>query len=53
MTGKINERWGRLTDDDLAKINGKREQLEGKIQQRSGKWQGQSEEGRRTVLNGI
>jgi uncharacterized protein YjbJ (UPF0337 family) len=30
--GKIKEQWGRLTDDDLDIINGKREQLAGKIQ---------------------
>jgi len=30
--GKIKEQWGRLTDDDLNIINGKREQLAGKIQ---------------------
>jgi len=27
---------GRLTDDDLAAINGRREQLEGKLQERYG-----------------
>ena len=27
---------GKLTDDDLTQINGKREQFEGKIQQRYG-----------------
>src|ERR1700720_1372281 len=34
--GKIKEKWGKLTDDDLAQINGKREQFEGKIQERYG-----------------
>lgn len=34
MKGKIKEQWGKLTDDDLDVINGKREQLEGKIQER-------------------
>jgi len=34
--GKIKEKWGKLTDDDLTKINGQREQLEGIIQQRYG-----------------
>jgi uncharacterized protein YjbJ (UPF0337 family) len=34
--GKIKEKWGQLTDDDLTTINGKRDQLEGKIQQRYG-----------------
>ena len=34
--GTIKEQWGHLTDDDLDKIAGKREQLEGKIQERAG-----------------
>lgn len=35
-TGKVKEKWGKLTDDDLARINGKREQLVGIIQERYG-----------------
>ena len=34
--GKIKEKWVQLTDDDLAQINGRRDQLEGKIQERYG-----------------
>jgi uncharacterized protein YjbJ (UPF0337 family) len=34
--GRAKEKWGRLTDDDLDVINGRREQLEGKIQERYG-----------------
>jgi uncharacterized protein YjbJ (UPF0337 family) len=34
--GQIKEKWGKLTDDDIAQINGQREQLEGKIQERYG-----------------
>jgi uncharacterized protein YjbJ (UPF0337 family) len=34
--GKAKEKWGKLTDDDLTAINGKREQLVGKIQERYG-----------------
>lgn len=34
--GKIKEQWGKLTDDDLDVINGKRDQLEGRIQERYG-----------------
>ena len=33
---KIKEKWGNLTDDDLTAINGQRDQLEGKIQERYG-----------------
>jgi uncharacterized protein YjbJ (UPF0337 family) len=36
MKGKVKEQWGKLTDDDLTVINGKRDQLEGKIQERYG-----------------
>jgi uncharacterized protein YjbJ (UPF0337 family) len=34
--GKVKEKWGKLTDDDLTVINGKKEQLVGKIQERYG-----------------
>ena len=34
--GRIKEKWGKLTDDDLTKINGQREQLEGIIEHRYG-----------------
>jgi uncharacterized protein YjbJ (UPF0337 family) len=34
--GSIKEQWGKLTDDDLDVINGRRDQLEGKIQERYG-----------------
>jgi len=30
--GKVKEQWGKLTDDEIAEINGNREQLEGKLQ---------------------
>lgn len=36
LKGKIKEEWGRLTDDDLTEINGKREQLLGKLQKKYG-----------------
>jgi uncharacterized protein YjbJ (UPF0337 family) len=36
VKGKIKEQWGRLTDDDLDVIAGKRDQLLGRIQQRHG-----------------
>ncbi|ART79422.1 CsbD family protein [Oceanisphaera avium] len=34
--GKAKEQWGKLTDDDLDVIDGKREQLVGKVQERTG-----------------
>lgn len=36
VKGAVKEKWGKLTDDDLDVINGRREQLEGKIQERYG-----------------
>jgi uncharacterized protein YjbJ (UPF0337 family) len=30
--GEIKEKWGKLTDDDLTHIDGKREKLAGKLQ---------------------
>lgn len=30
--GKAKEKWGKLTDDDMTVIEGKRDQLVGKIQ---------------------
>lgn len=34
--GQIKEKWGRLTDDDLAMIDGKRDQFIGRVQERYG-----------------
>lgn len=34
--GKVKEKWGKLTDDDLTQINGKKEILIGKLQARYG-----------------
>jgi uncharacterized protein YjbJ (UPF0337 family) len=34
--GKVKEKWGDLTDDDLDVINGRRDQLEGRLQERYG-----------------
>jgi uncharacterized protein YjbJ (UPF0337 family) len=36
IKGKVKEQWGKLTDDDLDVIAGKRDQLLGRIQQRHG-----------------
>jgi uncharacterized protein YjbJ (UPF0337 family) len=34
--GRIKEKWGNLTDDDLDRVAGRRDQLEGIIQERYG-----------------
>jgi uncharacterized protein YjbJ (UPF0337 family) len=36
MLGHTKERWGKLTDDDLDVVAGRRDQLAGKIQERYG-----------------
>jgi uncharacterized protein YjbJ (UPF0337 family) len=36
LRGKVRERWGELTDDELDQIAGKRDQLVGKIQEKYG-----------------
>ena len=41
--GAVKEQWGKLTDDDLMEIQGRRDQLVGKIQMRYGVSQEQAE----------
>lgn len=36
FTGKIREKWGDLTDDEVAQIAGRRDVLIGKLQERYG-----------------
>ena len=36
LQGRAKQQWGNLTDDDLTQIDGKREVLIGKLQQRYG-----------------
>lgn len=36
LKGKVKEQWGKLTDDDLTAIEGARDQLVGKVQERYG-----------------
>jgi uncharacterized protein YjbJ (UPF0337 family) len=36
MKGAAKQQWGKLTDDDLEVINGQRESLIGKLQERYG-----------------
>jgi uncharacterized protein YjbJ (UPF0337 family) len=36
LKGKVREKWGKLTDDDLEVIAGKKDQLLGKLQERYG-----------------
>ena len=36
MKGTVRTKWGKLTDDDLDKISGKREELVGRLRERYG-----------------
>ena len=36
LKGSVKEKWGKLTDDDLELIAGKRDKLIGKLQERYG-----------------
>jgi uncharacterized protein YjbJ (UPF0337 family) len=41
--GKVKEKWGKLTDDDLQVIGGKKDQLLGKLQKEYGYTKEQAE----------
>lgn len=32
LSGKVKSKWGKLTDDDMTQIDGKKEELIGKLQ---------------------
>lgn len=36
VKGKLKQRWGQLTDDDLKYVEGKEDELIGRIQRRTG-----------------
>ena len=36
LKGTVREKWGQLTDDDVAQIKGQRDQLLGRLQERYG-----------------
>ena len=43
LKGAVREKWGKLTDDDLTAIAGKRDQFLGKLQERYGMSRDQAE----------
>lgn len=49
LKGQVKEKWGQLTDDDLAFNSGNVDQLVGRIQQRTG----EGREAVETFLNGL
>jgi len=48
MKGKLKEKWGELTDDDLDRLEGQWEQLAGVLQKRYGWARERAEEEART-----
>jgi uncharacterized protein YjbJ (UPF0337 family) len=53
FTGKVKQQWGKLTDDDLQQVEGRRVQLVGKIQERYGIAKDEAERQVDTWLNNI
>lgn len=44
LKGEVKQTWGKLTDDDLDVINGKRDKFTGILQERYGKSKDEAEE---------
>jgi len=36
LKGSVKQRWGKLTDDDVTSLSGKKDELVGKLQERYG-----------------
>jgi uncharacterized protein YjbJ (UPF0337 family) len=53
FSGKVKEKWGKLTDDDLTVINGKQDQLVGRIQERYGVAKDEAEKQVKTWAGGL
>ena len=51
--GKLRAKWGKLTDDDLEAINGKKDVLVGRLQQRYGQKKDEAERDVDTFLKGL
>lgn len=49
--GRVKEWWGRLTDDEIDEINGRRDILAGKLQERYGYSREQAEDSIREFLD--
>lgn len=43
LKGQVRQKWGKLTDDDVATMNGKLEELAGVLQKRYGYGKAQAE----------
>ncbi len=48
--GQVKQKWGQLTDDDIAQIEGRYEKLAGKLQEKYGYSKERAEEEARTFF---
>lgn len=53
FSGRIKEKWGKLTDDEVATIAGQREQLIGYLQERYGYEKEQAEKELNDFVQGL
>ena len=53
LKGQVQQKWGKLTDDDLDVIEGKRTELAGRLQQRYGLAKDEAEKNIDTWLKSI
>jgi uncharacterized protein YjbJ (UPF0337 family) len=53
VQGKVKSQWGKLTDDDLKVIDGKREELAGKLQHHYGLGKEKAEEELDSFIKGL
>lgn len=53
FSGKAKQQWGKLTDDDLTMIEGRRDELEGALQKRYGYARDQAKRDVDTWLGGF
>jgi uncharacterized protein YjbJ (UPF0337 family) len=53
LKGRVREKWGKLTDQDLEVIGGKKDQLVGKLRERYGQKQEDAEQALKEFENSI
>lgn len=53
LSGKVKAKWGKLTDDDVTFIGGKKDSFVGKLQERYGMMKDDAERAIDDFINGI
>lgn len=51
ITGKIKEKWGELTNDEIDEISGRREKFVGKLQEKYGMQKDEAEKEWDRIMN--